>query len=389
MQSSLIFSNYTKNMDFLWSSASNRTENMSAYPTDSTTVAENSSITFLIPTIASYPNKTVQNDSRISSRNGLEIDNVEVILEIIWLSAIFAFGFLMNVATLFILMKHPKARSIASLFIMNIAIADLLQCCFVITVIYGIVMEEWLFGPTLCSVAHAWTSIPYFVSFWGHLNLAICRYCYQNIKSKMCKAMLNTKTVIICILCMWILQVGVHWVLIWRHSAPLDITFLSEYGMCGVMMTDTTYTGYIVATVTLTLNIFIPFVACLIVYFSVARAVRRQVVAFPSYLAQKMYAEVTKYTTLLFGIFCLCWLPEYLRMIFDVNGLSPIWFIRLCNSLIFFNSAINPYIYALRCSAIKKAFIKQFPKIATILRVVDAGQESSSSQGTITVPTLS
>ena len=376
-------------MDFSQSNALTKSWSIS---TDSPSMNENSSNGLLITTTedtsASYFTNRLQNITRISTEDILKIGKVEFVLEIMWLSVIFVFGFMMNLATLFLLMKHPKTRSIASLFIMNMVIADFLQCAFVPTVIYGIVMEEWLFSPTLCVVSAAWTSIPYCVSFWGHLGLAICRYCYQNIKSKICKAMLKERIATITILCMWTLQVVLHCSLIWRHSAPAEVLFIGEYGMCGIKITDTAYSGYMVVTLILSLNILIPFIACLVIYFSVARAVRRQVVAFPSYLAQKMYAEVTKYTTLLFGIFCLCWLPEYLRVIFDANSYTPIWFIRLCNSLIFFNSAINPYIYALRCSAIRRAFIKQFPKMATVLRVVDEMQVSSNNQQNMNVSTL-
>ena len=367
-------------MGFPHNSAFNRSEASSLVPTESYRVQDNSTNNYWMTTESINRSSLLETFRNMNNTlQDLKIGRVEVALEVTALSVIFVFGLSMNLAILFLLMRHPKTRSSASIFISNITTTDLLQCICIPINIYGMIMGQWNLGPAFCMVTAAMTSIPYCVSFWGHLGLAFCRYCYLNIKSKTCKALLGKGPVAVVISSMWLLQVVLHWVLVWRDSAPAQVMYLPKYGLCGIVTTQNASGGYMVVTVTTTLNILIPFVACLISYVSVARAVHRQVVAFPSDLARKMYGEVTKYTTLLFGIFCVCWLPEYLRLSFDIEGHSPVWVIRLCSSLIFFNAAINPYIYALRCAAIRRAFIKQFPKIATVLRLADDNLVSSSN----------
>ena len=292
------------------------------------------------------------------------ISNVEKSLEVFTLLVICVIGTVMNSLIIWVVTAKGRTCSATLILISNLAFIDLVISALVCPLaVYGIINEDWDLGSPACVAAHAILSLPYCVSIWGHFALAYYRYCRLRIHSKWHQRFTTKTAVIANIAIIWAYHLMLHLVLIWLPGAPTTVTFLRHYALCGIV-TDPNYdesmAGLIVVHTTFPVSLIVPFLASIVTYIAIARLVRTQICTFPTARYRRDYLEMKRSTFAPFVVFCVCWLPDYLRLALDYNNQSPVWIVRLLNNLVFLDSAVNPLIFAFRFETIRGDIVKLF-----------------------------
>uniref|UniRef100_A0A8B9TUP2 G-protein coupled receptors family 1 profile domain-containing protein n=1 Tax=Anas platyrhynchos TaxID=8839 RepID=A0A8B9TUP2_ANAPL len=258
---------------------------------------------------------------------------------------IFLVGTVGNCLVLAVLLRNGQVNNTTNLFILNLGVADL---CFILfcvpfqATIYT--LEGWVFGPFLCKAVHFFIYLTMYASSFTLATVSLDSY-YQQFQ-------LANLTV-----CHPIWDAA-------RRKAMDLCTFVFSY-LVPVLILGLTYTR----TIRYLWSSVDPLQDA-----SESKAAKR---------------KVTRMIIIVAVLFCLCWLPHHLLILYVWFGYFPLnhatYVLRVLSHLVSYaNSCVNPIVYAL----VSKHFRKGFKKIFSCLLRKRAANKVHAAPATHTASTL-
>ena len=121
-------------------------------------------------------NNSTQIKAELSEKYQLELPNVRNITLAFYLVT-FVFGIVGNSLVIYVISKFNKVRtkSVANIYILNLAIADELFIFTLPLFCYATYSQDWVFGDLLCKVAYVTREVNKFTSIFTLVALSIDR----------------------------------------------------------------------------------------------------------------------------------------------------------------------------------------------------------------------
>ena len=280
--------------------------------------------------------------SRVTDTHSTDL---EITVQAVIIACMAVIGSINNVLVLLASLQTPKLRQQAHLLVLNMAVVDLVVTgVFCPLYAYGIVRREWVFGPAMCSVAAYIIVQNVGVSIVTHFAIAVNRYINAQRNAVLFSDFLcSTRAVVLGILLIWIsvflLQVVPY---LCRYVA---LQYQPAYGMCICSYRDTRR-WFVFHAVSYGVGLVLPFVGAVFCYYKVYRIVHGRMSFTRSTRARQRYVRSCKRMSVLFIVFCVCWLPEALHVLADPKLEAPVFVTRILFFALIANSALNPFVYA-------------------------------------------
>ena len=281
------------------------------------------------------------------------------------------FSLIGNVFVCLSVYRNPRLRTSTNLYIIALAISDLLSSVFVMPPAEAILFSgKWPFGETICQL-HAFISL--FVIYVSPATMSltavnryvrICRSntTYQKIfsykKSRLWLAV--TWSFVVC------------YIAVPRLANWQGFEFVPGYAHCSIKHLDDN-SKIVHYSVVLTIFLALPLFVTAICYAKVLKTIRQHNIAFLSSLNQmtgnqaRISVQEIKLSKSLFVVvftFMFCWLPLWiivtLRRFFAALYI-PRNVELLCMFLLYISNAINPVVY----SGMNSAFRNEYRQIIT------------------------
>ena len=96
-----------------------------------------------------------------------------ILYTIIWLAAILGNGFI-----IYIVLKEKRMQTVTNLFILNLAIGDILMAalCIPFTFVADLMLHYWPFGSFMCVIVGYSQAVTVFISAYTLIAISIDRY---------------------------------------------------------------------------------------------------------------------------------------------------------------------------------------------------------------------
>ncbi|XP_055360760.1 trace amine-associated receptor 13c-like [Betta splendens] len=259
----------------------------------------------------------------------------------------------LNLLVIITISYYRKLHSSTNLLLLSLAVSDFMIGLLQIPVEILIFNGCWFLGDIVCALNSFLGFVTSSVSVGNMLlisvdrYLAICEPMYYPTK-------VTVAAVRLCVCLCWILSVIYSsWIV--RDLFTKPDRYLTCFGECVVAI------SYIEGTVDFLLTFVGPITVIIVLYMRVfvvavsqARAMRSHVVAFKpqsSATANKSELKAARNLGVVVVVFLLCFSPYYICSVTGANSLDSLFQIWL----LYFNSCLNPVIYALFYPWFRKA----------------------------------
>lgn len=267
-----------------------------------------------------------------------------VVCSMIGLSALFG-----NVLVSLVVIRCPKLRTSTSMYILGLAIADILTAavCAPITCVI-MISEEWIQTGYLCQVQGFAIQTLALMSI-GTLALTAANRFVRVVKPSIYKRVFSKRNSLLIIGILWLLIIAFYASLLASNST--HVRFERSYATCAIAH-STVQTSVEFAFVVIALIVII---VCYTLVFKNIRG--HQLSVLLSFLGgdqarnSNLSIEEIKISKLLFVTilgFAICWVPSLVIITMDrVDSFStpPRGRTLLCTYLNYLSAAINPFIY--------------------------------------------
>ena len=290
------------------------------------------------------------------------------IVEVSSLTILNGLSLLGNTLVCILFYKNARLRTTTNLYIIALAVSDLLSAIFVMPFGIGVLISsEWIFGETMCEI------VAFFVCFVAYVSpatmglTAINRYfriCQSDQQYRKYFSPWKSRTWLACV---WIF-VACYAVLP-KLAGLQDYAFDPGLGICTVAFPSKT--GKIINyCIVLGLLLALPLTAAIVSYIKVAKMIRQHNKGVSSRIKEsqrkgRISAREIKLSKSLFVVvfaFMMCWAPFWIIIIFKrfpVGSGMPRNVQLFCLFLLYLSNTINPFIYA----GMNPVFRKEFRKI--------------------------
>nr|BAJ16362.1 angiotensin II receptor type-1 [Dryophytes japonicus] len=285
-------------------------------------------------------------------------------------STIFIIGVFGNSLVVIVIYCYIKMKTVASIFLMNLAIADL---CFVMTLplwaAYTAMHYNWPFGTFLCKLSAAAITLNLYTSVFLLTCLSIDRYIaiVHPMVSRVRRTIMVGK--IICI-SIWIIACLASLpAFIYRTVVPLkeNITVCAFYYPTN--SSQTFLTGMNITKNVL--GFFFPFLIILTSYTLIGRTLKA---TFHGHRGRTRNDDIFKMIVAIVLVFFFCWLPHQIFTLLDI--LIQLEIIKNCQfedivdtgmpitiCIAYFNSCLNPFLYGFFGKNFRKHFLQLLKNI--------------------------
>ncbi|CAF0941958.1 unnamed protein product [Adineta steineri] len=279
-------------------------------------------------------------------------------LLIVFYCLIFILGFLGNSAVIFVAIRKRKYRNVTNCYVMNLAFADLLFLILSIpyTTYLGLV-DSYPFGNIICRIYMYLAYVFLLATCHTLAAMSIDRYLYIVLPSSKLQWRTSNTAFSVCLI-IWASSLGL--------IVPYHITshvMSSNLKTCGV----NDQKNFLVCFLVFCSYYAVPLLIIIVCYTKLAMHVmqsNRTIVNqmnsknIPKFLKKKQ-RRVTKMVIVVTLVFAMCWLPihtlELMKcanstILYNLAQSYPkfIYTIRaFAHALAYFNSCLNPYLYAL------------------------------------------
>uniref|UniRef100_A0A8B9UDF1 Galanin receptor 2 n=1 Tax=Anas zonorhyncha TaxID=75864 RepID=A0A8B9UDF1_9AVES len=297
---------------------------------------------------------------------------------------IFLVGTVGNCLVLAVLLRNGQVNNTTNLFILNLGVADL---CFILfcvpfqATIYT--LEGWVFGPFLCKAVHFFIYLTMYASSFTLATVSLDRYLAIRypLHSRELRTPRNALTAI-CLI----------WGLSLVFSGPY-LSYYQQFQLANLTVCHPIWDAARRKAMDLCTFVFSYLVPVLILGLTYTRTIRYLWSSVdPLQDASESKAakrKVTRMIIIVAVLFCLCWLPHHLLILYVWFGYFPLnhatYVLRVLSHLVSYaNSCVNPIVYAL----VSKHFRKGFKKIFSCLLRKRAANKVHAAPATHTASTL-
>ncbi|XP_021263155.1 probable G-protein coupled receptor 34 isoform X2 [Numida meleagris] len=284
---------------------------------------------------------------------------------IFFYSVIFVIGLVGNIIALFAFLCIHQKRNSIQVYLLNVAIADLLLIfCLPFRILYHISKNTWMFGRILCKIVGTLFYMNMYISIVLLGLISLDRYVKINKSVKRPKMLTTTRSIHICCIVWALALMGFLLVVapsLFR-SEDSNSTLCFHYRNKKNAMTEAVL-NYIIVIIFWTV-----FLLLILSYVKIAKnllKISRKRANFPN--AAK-YTKTARNSFIVLIIFTICFVPYHIfRFVYITSQLqnpSCYWkgIIHTCNEvmLIFssFNSCLDPVMYFLMSSSVRKTVLQ-------------------------------
>ncbi|XP_078661985.1 somatostatin receptor type 2-like [Branchiostoma floridae x Branchiostoma belcheri] len=345
-------------------------------------------------TLVSSTNSSNFTTETSSTENNTNVDNsvtavtIPVFVELV----LAAIGTLANSLVIFVIARYHEMRTVPNVFVLNIAVADLLYCCEFVPIWnaqFFLPKSGWIFGQAVCAITRALYGICGNASILFMIAMSIERYQAVANPIKHHQQSSKKRT--------WLISAG-----LWLVSLIFTIHIIAfskvkteenQFKRCSSdpsSIINVKYDDYLkgilvyrfVTWCILPLAILVP------VYVRLYYKLRHSdvVPASSSKTTEKSRNRVTRMVTVVVAVFIVSWMPIHIvylvKYYFELYSLpyeqDPLeLFVSMLSSI---NSMINPFLYAL----LGDKFRVYMKKALCCGRGADKGRGSRYQSGTTT-----
>ena len=263
--------------------------------------------------------------------------------------------------------KNRRLRTTTNLYIIALALSDLLSAVFVMPFGTGVLItSKWVFGGTFCQL-HAFFSL--FVIYVSPVTMgltAVNRYVRMCKSERQYKRLFSTRNSLTLLALVWIFVTC--YTVVPRLFGLQGYEFVPGYAQCSIA--HLSESGKLIHYgIVLTLFFLTPLIATIFSYIKVAKKIRQHY-SDASTINQRgrgnsgISTHEIKLSKSLFAVvfaFMICWIPFWVIVVlrrFKLVTKMPRSVELLCMFLLYFSNTINPFIYA----GMNPVFKKQFRK---------------------------
>ena len=264
--------------------------------------------------------------------------------------------------------RNRRLRTITNLYIIALAISDLLSAVFVMPLGAGVLISSrWVFGDVLCQF-HAFFSL--FVIYVSPVTMgltAVNRFVRICKSERQYKSLFSTKKSRVLLAVVWTFVAS--YTLVPRLFGLQAYEFVPGYAQCSIA--HLSEIGKMIHYgIVLTLFLITPLIATIISYFKVAKKVRQHNSSDVISTIQRgrsytgISSQEIKLSKSLFAVvfaFMMCWIPFWVIVVlrrFHLVDTMPRSVELLCMFFLYFSNTINPFIYAGMNPLFKREFRK-------------------------------
>lgn len=277
----------------------------------------------------------------------------------------FIFGVVGNTLTVMVILKNKKMKTVATCFILNLAVADDLFMLSLPFFAYSTYAENWVFGSGLCKVMSALYGINLYASIFTMVLMSIDRYLavvhplssirYRTTKNAWC----------VCI-ALWVICVTIM-MPYWIYAKTMTQTRYNGtelHASCRVFWPAKNHLTYewFWTNFQLLIGFILPICIMVFCYLLLLRHLLIESVP----LQDQAKRPIRKVTVMLFivtMVFVVCWIPLHIARYTSVHKMwiyrghavapSPDEVLRyaifnsVAQALVFLSSCCNPFIYGI------------------------------------------
>ncbi|XP_062429939.1 probable G-protein coupled receptor 34 isoform X2 [Rhea pennata] len=280
---------------------------------------------------------------------------------IFFYSIIFVIGLVGNIIALFAFLCIHQKRNSIQVYLLNVAIADLLLIfCLPFRILYHVTRNTWMFGLILCKIVGTLFYMNMYISIVLLGLISLDRYIKINKSVKRPKMLTTTRSIYICCI-VWALALTGFIIVVapsFLESEEGNSTMCFHYRNKHKAKTEAILNYFIVVI------FWIVFFLLILSYVKIAKnllKISKKRANFPN--AGK-YTQTARNSFIVLIIFTVCFVPYHVfRFIYITSQLqnpSCFWkeIIHKCNEvmLIFssFNSCLDPVMYFLMSGSVRK-----------------------------------
>lgn len=311
--------------------------------------------------------------SRDSSRS-IGIIIVEVALCVL-IDVLALFG---NVLVSLAVIRSPKLRTSTSMFILALAIADILMALICIPITCGIlVSEDWINTSLLCDI-QGFAILALALMSIGTLALTAINRYFRVVKPANYKRFFTKRNSLLLIGSLWLSIIAFYAGLLISNATRVG--YEPSYAVCAVA-------HILVQTLVEFVFVVIAFITIVVSYTLVFASIRRhQLSVVSSLLGQSRDSNISveeiKISKLLFMTvlgFTICWIPSLVIITMDrvaADTTPPRPRTLLCTYLNYLSAALNPFIYGV----MNRSFRAEYKRILLCRKTqIDVPQVGSKS----------
>lgn len=260
--------------------------------------------------------------------------------------------------------KNPRLRTTTNLYIISLAVSDLLSATFVMPFTAGVLItRKWPFGKFYCDIHAFLVNFGLFVSTSVMGLTAFNRYVRINQTNIYDSIFSQRKSrAILASLCIFIAL----YIVVPHFAGFQDFAFVAEYAACHII--HNSHAGMIVHySIVVSFFLIFPFSVAIFCYVKVFRAIKQHnLEVVPGLQSSIRNARITtqeiKISKSLFVVvlgFGMCWIPAWILAIimrFRLIPSLPREFYLAHTALVFLSSSTNVFIYAGMNSSFKAEF---------------------------------
>ncbi|XP_078608667.1 somatostatin receptor type 5-like [Branchiostoma floridae x Branchiostoma japonicum] len=294
----------------------------------------------------------------------------DVVLPVFY-SVIFVVGLFGNLVVITVILKYHKMRSVANMYILNLAIADLCLLCILPFLTTNVFWGYWPFGGVMCKVVVGASNLNGFASFLFLMTLSIDRYhaMVHPLKSRKYRTIRR---------CKWACLA------VWTGGLLMDLPYIifantleeQQQKLQCILDWPNQYVEQLATVFSFVIGFAIPVTVIIVCYWAILVCLRRsdqpslQLRCTTS--SQASRRRLTILVLVVVIVFVVCWLPYHLfaisRLLIDPKVMfsdpktaNIVQNVALSfNVLAFANSCVNPMLYSFLGKNFRQSFKQLF-----------------------------
>lgn len=276
-------------------------------------------------------------------------------------------GLLGNGLVIYVVLCFAKMKTVTNMYVLNLAIADVLFLFGLPFLITTTLLKYWTFGFAMCKLFFVLYSINWFTSVFTLTVMSADRYLAVCYPVKSVKYRTPNVSRIVCF-CVWslsflvMLPIMLYATTVNNQKIEGKMTCTIEWPKNQVIQNDKAFTWY-----SLLLGFAIPVALISVFYVLVILRLRTVGPVKKSKEKKRSHRKVTRMVLTVIAVYVISWLPYWsfqvhLTLAPQDSAISA-WKLYMFNgftALSYANSMLNPLLYAFLSDNFRKSFMKAF-----------------------------
>nr|QVK45657.1 G protein-coupled receptor [Proales similis] len=254
---------------------------------------------------------------------------------------------------------YYERLSITNLYLVNLAVSDLLYVLLIPILITTMNVNKWVFGPLVCKLFFTLSYLCQFSSVFILVVLSVDRYLSIKYPTQLNKFRSHGKARMV---------IALTWLLSALFTLPVSVYTRQDRTACHISWPETVETLQLFSVYSSLFCYFVPVAIIIVLYTKILLRLRElnqnSRLSSVSERRRKSHRKITKMVLMIIICYLVCWSPYWLTQIFFLvyhmlgREFSQLLLIlaHLSQMVAYMNSALNPFIYSYMSEAFKTDF---------------------------------